>query len=58
MIKWLNNLCQVPQLIIKILNSGLAEEIKSVNDLYFDDAQVIRINLATMKKVTNQKTRR
>ena len=58
LIKCLNNLCQVPQLINKLLNAGLAETIKLVNDLYFDDIQVISINLDTMKKVSNQKTGR
>ena len=58
LIKCLNNLCQVPQLINKMLNAGLAETIKLVNDLYSDDLMVIRMNLDTMKKVSNQKTGR
>ena len=58
LIKCLNNLCQVPQLINKMLDSGLAETIKLVNDLYSDDIMVIRMNIDTMKKVTNQKTGR
>ena len=58
LIKCLNNLCQVPQLINKLLNAGLAETIKLVNDLYSDDIQVISMNLDTMKKVSNQKTGR
>ena len=58
LIKCLNNLCQVPQLINKLLNAGLAETIKLVNDLYTDDIQVISMNLDTMKKVSNQKTGR
>ena len=58
LIKCLNNLCQVPQLINKLLNAGLAETIKLVNDLYSDDIIVIRMNLDTMKKVSNQKTGR
>ena len=58
LIKCLNNLCQVPQLINKLLNAGLAETIKLVNDLYSDDIIVLRMNLDTMKKVSNQKTGR
>ncbi|MBP3801733.1 MAG: hypothetical protein J6I85_06920, partial [Clostridia bacterium] len=58
LIKCLNNLCQVPQLINKLLNAGLAETIKLVNDLYSDEIQVISTNLDTMKKVSNQKTGR
>ena len=58
LIKCLNNLCQVPQLINKLLDAGLAETIKLVNDLYTDDIQVISMNLDTMKKVSNQKTGR
>ena len=58
LIKCLNHLCSVPQLIIKLLNSGLAECIKIVNDVYSDDIQVISINIDTMKKVSNQKAGR
>ena len=58
LIKCLNNLCQVPHLINKLLNAGLAETIKLVNDLYSDEIQVISMNLDTMKKVSNQKTGR
>ena len=58
LIKCLNNLCQVPQLINKLLDAGLAETIKLVNDLYTDDIQVISMNLDTMKKVSNQKVGR
>ncbi len=59
LIKCLNNLCQVPQLINKLLEAGLAESIKLVNDLYCDDdITVLRLNLDTMKKVSNQKTGR
>ena len=58
LIKCLNNLCQVPQLINKLLDAGLAETIKLVNDIYSDDTNVLRTNLDTMKKVSNQKTGR
>jgi len=58
LIKCLNNLVQVPQLINKLLDSGLAETIKLVNDLYSDDMPIIATNLDTMKKVSNQKVGR
>ena len=58
LIKCLNNLCQVPQLINKLLNAGLTEVIKLVNDLYTDEIMAIRMNLDTMKKVSNQKNGR
>ena len=58
LIKCINNLCQVPQLINKLLDAGIAETIKLVNDLYSDDIYVIRLNLDTMKRVSNQKNGR
>ena len=58
LIKCLHNLCQVPQLVNKLLDAGIAETIKLVNDLYSDDITVIRLNLDTMKKVSNQKNGR
>ena len=55
LIKCLNNLVQVPQLINKLLDSGLAETIKLVNDLYSDDIPIIATKFDTMLKVSNQK---
>ena len=54
-IKILNILCSIPQLIDKLLESGLIESIKLVNDLYSNDINIININFDTMKKITNQK---
>ena len=54
-IKILNILCSIPQLIDKLIDSGLIESIKLVNDLYSDDINIININFDTMKKITNQK---
>lgn len=51
-------LCQVHQLINKLLNAGLNKSIKLVNNLYSDNIQVISINLDIMKKVSIQKTER
>ena len=58
LIKCVNNLCQVPQLVNKLLDAGIAETVKLVNDLYADDIYVIRLNLDTMKRVSNQKNGR
>ena len=58
LIKCINNLCQVPQLVNKLLDAGIAETVKLVNDLYFDDIYVIRLNLDTMKRISNQKNGR
>ena len=40
------------------MDSGLAETIKLVNDLYSDDMPIVSTNLDTMKKVSNQKNGR
>ena len=53
LIKCLNNLCQIPQLIDKLLDSGIADTIKLVNDLYSDDPIIIRMNLDIMKRISN-----
>ena len=58
LIKCVNNLCQVPQLVNKLLDAGIAETVKLVNDLYADDIYVIRLNLDTMKRISNQKNGR
>ena len=58
LIRCIHNLCQVPQLINKLLDAGIAETIKLVNDMYSDDITIIRLNLDTMKKVSNQKNGR
>ena len=54
-IKILNILCSIPQLIDKLLESGLIESIKLVNDLYSNDINIINTNFDTMKKITNLK---
>jgi len=58
LIKCLNNLCQVSSIINKLLDAGITDTIKLVNDLYSDDINVIRMNLDTMKKISNQKNGR
>ena len=55
LIKILNDLCNVPKLIEKLLKSGLAETIKLVNDLNVNDLNIIYLNFDTIKKVSNQK---
>lgn len=46
---------QVPQLVQKLIDSGLIETVKLVNDLYVDDVDVITMNFDTMKKISNLK---
>ena len=58
LIKILNGLVQVPQLINKLLDSGLAETVKLVNDLYADDVNILSMNFDTMRKISNQKNGR
>ncbi len=57
-IRILNGLVQIPQLVSKMLDSGLAETVKIINDLYPNDIDVITMNFDTMKKISNQKVGR
>ena len=58
-IKILNGLCDVPLLMNKLLTeNNLIDTIKLINDLYFDDVNVINMNFETMKKVSNLKSGR
>jgi hypothetical protein len=54
-IRILNGLVQVPQLVQKLLDSGLVETVKLVNDIYIDDQNIITLNFDTMKKISNLK---
>lgn len=42
----------------KLIESGLIETVKLINDLYFDDLDSISVNLDTLKKITNLKVGR
>lgn len=57
-IRILNGLVQIPSLVSRMLDSGLAETVKIINDLYPDDVDVISMNFDTMKKISNQKVGR
>lgn len=57
-IRILNGLVQIPSLVSRMLDSGLAETVKIINDLYPDDVDVITMNFDTMKKISNQKVGR
>ncbi len=57
-IKILNGLSQIPQLIPKLLNSGMVETVKLANDLYQDDTEIMTMNLDSMKKISNLRTGR
>lgn len=54
-IKILNGLVHIPQLVQKLIESGLIETVKLVNDLYNEDLDVIATNFDTMKKISNLK---
>lgn len=55
LVKIMNSLVQVPQLTQKLIDSGIIEAVKIVNDLYFDFPEIIELNLDTMKKLSNLK---
>ena len=54
-IKIINGLVQIPQLIQKLIDSGLIETVKLINDLYFDDFEAISLNFDTLRKISNLK---
>jgi hypothetical protein len=49
-----NALVQVPQLIPKMIESGIIETVKLVNDIYNDDLEIINTNFETMKKISSR----
>ena len=51
-IKIINGLVQIPQLIQKLIDSGLIETVKLINDLYFDDFEAISLNFDTLRKIS------
>ena len=57
-IKILNGLVQIPQLVSRLLNSGITDTVKIVNDTYTDDDGIMAVNFDTMKKISNQRVGR
>ena len=55
LIKIMNSLVSIPQLTQKLIDSGIVEAVKLVNDLYYDYPEIQEINLETIKKLTNLK---
>ncbi len=49
---------QIPQLVQKLIDSGLIETVKLINDLYYDDFEAICLNFDTLKKISNLKVGR
>ena len=39
-----------------MIESGIIETVKLVNDLYNDDIEIISINFDTMKKISSNRT--
>ena len=58
LIKALNGIVQIPTLVNPLLDAGLAQTVKLVNDLYPNDMEIIALNFDTMKKVSNLKNGR
>ena len=54
-VKSLNSLVGVNQLIPNLINSGVVEATKIINDLYDDYPDIVSLNLDTMKKISNNK---
>lgn len=52
-VKLINSLVQVPQLIPKLIESGVVEAVKLINDLYEPYPDIIALNMDTMKKISN-----
>ena len=58
LIKIMNSLVSIPQLSQKLIDSGVIEALKLVNDLYADNSEfqeIIEINLDSIKKISNLK---
>ena len=51
--KILNGLSQIPQLVQRLIDSGVIETCKLVNDIYIDDSEIITTNFETMKKISS-----
>ncbi|MCQ2815881.1 MAG: hypothetical protein MJ252_01320 [archaeon] len=58
LIETLNGIVQIPSLVNPLLDAGLAQVVKLVNDLYPNDMEIIALNFDTMKKISNQKNGR
>ena len=51
--KILNGLSQIPQLVQRLIDSGVIETCKLINDIYIDDPEIITTNFETMKKISS-----
>ena len=52
-VKILNGLSQIPHLVQRLIDSGVIETCKLVNDIYIDDTDIITTNFETMKKISS-----
>ena len=57
-IRILNGLVQIPQLVQKLLDDGLADTVKKTDEIFHDDIEMINLNFDTLKKISNQKSGR
>ena len=53
--KVLNTLAQVSVLHKKLIESGIVEVCKFVNDMYFDRVGIVKVNLDTLKRISGLK---
>jgi hypothetical protein len=53
-----NGMAQVPQIMQKLIESGILETVKLVNDLYIEDTDIISVNVDTMKRITSNRAGR
>ena len=58
LIKILNGLVQIPQLVPTLLDNGLEETIKISEENFNDNLDMINMNFDTYKKISNQKVGR
>ena len=54
-LKIINGLCSIPQLVHLLIEAGLPESIKIINEKYCNDMNIINANFEAMKKISNNK---
>ena len=57
-VELLNTISSVPKVLPDLINKGIVESTKLINDLYEDSPQILEINADTIKKISNNKVGR
>jgi hypothetical protein len=52
-VKILNGLSQIPYLVQRLIDGGVIETCKLINDIFIDDPDLITTNLEIMKKISS-----